>query len=244
MKFILHLRDLPLAWTDLDFRRIEHYQLLHPTESMQSLSEFLSKPFDFNPSKRSFSLKWAIGFVLIAAAARILPHPVNFTPLGAMALFGAASISRKWLAVALPIVAFWISDLFLNNVVYSMYYEGFTWFTPGYLWMYGAMILTSLIGFGLLGKVSIHRLAGASISSSIVFFLLSNFGVWLGSTLYPQTLTGLGACYVAGLAFLQNSLAGDLFFSAALFGGYAILINRMQTDLEEKAEKVDVRSDF
>lgn len=210
---------------------------------MQQLSDFLSKTFEFDTTKHSISLKWAIGFVLIAAAARILPHPVNFTPLGAMALFGAASISRKWLAVLLPLAAFWISDLFLNNVVYSMYYEGFVWFTPGYIWMYSGMVLTSMIGLGLLKKVNIRRVVGASLSSSLVFFLLSNFGVWLGSSFYPQTITGLGACYVAGLAFLQNSIAGDLFFSAALFGGYAVLIHRTQTEFDKKTEKISVRSD-
>lgn len=210
---------------------------------MQHLSDFLSKTIDFNSQKQSLSLKWAIGFVIIAALARILPHPVNFTPLGAMALFGAASISRKWIAVLLPLAAFWISDLFLNNVVYSMYYEGFVWFTPGYIWMYSGMILTSIIGLGILKKVNVRRVVGASLSSSVIFFLLSNFGVWLGSTLYPQTLSGLVACYVAGLAFLQNSLAGDLFFSAALFGGYAYLLNRIGSRFEDETEKVSVRSD-
>ncbi len=210
---------------------------------MHYLSDLLSRTIDFHSRKQSLSLKWAVGFVLIAALARILPHPVNFTPLGAMALFGAASISRKWVALLLPLVAFWMSDLFLNNMVYSMYYEGFVWFTPGYIWMYSGMILTSLIGLGVFKKINARRVIGASLSSSVIFFLLSNFGVWLGSTFYPQTLSGLVACYVAGLAFLQNSLAGDLFFAAALFGGYAYLSNRLGDRIEEETEKVTVRSD-
>jgi hypothetical protein len=196
---------------------------------MKLLSDAFSSKLDVHSEGRSSSLWLAIAFVLLAAFARILPHPVNFTPLGAMALFGAAAFSSRAIAVILPLAAYWLSDLFLNQVVYSAYYDGFVWFTSGFGWMYGAMVLTSVIGFAILRSVSVGRIIGASLITSTAFFLITNFGVWAGSTLYPQTLAGLTACYVAAIPFFQNALAGDLFFSAALFSAYAYVRHR---DLE------------
>lgn len=193
---------------------------------MKLLSDAFSSKLDVRAGGRSSSLWLAAGFVLLAAFARILPHPVNFTPLGAMALFGAAAFTSRVAAVALPLIAYWISDLFLNQIVYAAYYDGFVWFTPGFGWMYGAMILTSVIGFAVLRRVTVGRVIGASLLTSTAFFLITNFGVWSGSALYPQTFAGLTACYIAAIPFFQNALAGDLFFSAALFSAYAYVRHR------------------
>jgi len=156
--------------------------------------------------------------ILIAAMSRLIPHPYNFTPIGGMALFGAAYFSRRWVAVAVPFVAMWLSDLVLNNVVYKAYYpsESFVWW--GSAWVYAAFAAIAILGFLVLTRIRPGRILVASLSASVLFFLITNFSVWLGSTVYPQTIAGLGACYAAGLPFFGNTLAGDLFYSALLFG--------------------------
>ncbi|MFN0013168.1 MAG: DUF6580 family putative transport protein [Saprospiraceae bacterium] len=169
----------------------------------------------------------AIVLVILAALTRLLPHPHNFTPIAAIGLFGAAVFERRWLAFLMPFAALFLSDLFLNNIIYAQYYDGFVWFTSG--WIYLAFALVALIGrSSLLNKVSVKNVAMASLSASLSFFLVTNFSVWLESTLYPKTLGGLAACYTAGLPFFTNTVLGDLFFSAVLFGGYAWAMNNFR----------------
>ncbi len=161
--------------------------------------------------------------VLLAAFSRLIPHPPNFAPIGAMSLFGAAYFSRKYLAFVVPIVAMWLSDLLLNNVIYGQYFDHFVWFYNGFYWTYAAFIFIGLIGFGLLKKVRPKNLLIASLSASVVFFLVSNFGVWASGTMYPNTFSGLMSCYTAGLPFLKNTLIGDLAYSGALFGIFEVI---------------------
>ncbi|MFN0037619.1 MAG: DUF6580 family putative transport protein [Saprospiraceae bacterium] len=162
----------------------------------------------------------ALALIALAALTRLLPHPHNFTPIGAIALFGAAYFSRQWLMLAVPFAALFLTDLFLNNVVYRDLYGGqFTLITSW--WIYAAFALVMLAGMGWLSKkVSGVRVLGASLSASAVFFLVTNFSVWAESGMYPKTAAGLAACYTAGLPFLGNTVLGDLFFSAAMFGVY------------------------
>ncbi|MEO0733731.1 MAG: DUF6580 family putative transport protein [Bacteroidota bacterium] len=162
---------------------------------------------------------WLIlGLIILAAGARLLPHPPNFVPTGAMAQFGAAVLPKRWLALLVPMAAFYLSDLVLNNVVYAEYFEGFYWgISP---WIYGAVLLMVLLGMGLLRnrRFSWLRVGGAAAGASLVFFFASNFGVWAGGTMYPRTFAGLGMAYAAGLPFLLNSLIANLVFSGVLFG--------------------------
>lgn len=173
---------------------------------------------------RTIPLRTGLIFLFIfgAAFSRLLPHPPNFTPVGAIALFGAAYFSRKHLALLLPFAALWISDLFLNNVVYARLYpewqDHFQWF--GSPWVYAGFGLIALLGFGLLQKITLPRLLGASVGASILFFLVTNFGAWIGNPAYPQTSAGLFAAYAMGLPFFWNTLAGDLLFTAVLFGAF------------------------
>jgi len=162
----------------------------------------------------------AIALIALAALTRLLPHPSNFTPLAAIALFGAAYFNRQWLMLVVPFAALFLTDLFLNNVIYRELYGGqFTLITSW--WIYAAFALVMLAGFGLLSKkVSSLRVLGASLSASAIFFLVTNFSVWAESGMYPKTLAGLAACYTAGIPFLGNTVLGDLIFSAALFGVY------------------------
>lgn len=147
-----------------------------------------------------------LAMVLAAAAFRLLPHPPNFTPVGAMALFAGATFAGRRIALLVPIVAMVLSDLLL----------GFSAITP---FVYGSIALAAVIGFRLRHRRSVAGVLGGALASSILFFIITNFAVWVLFDYYPKTPAGLAACYVAAIPFFQNTLAGDLFFSAALFGG-------------------------
>ena len=159
--------------------------------------------------------------VLIAALSRLLPHPPNMTAVGAMALFGGAYATNRFAAFILPLISLFLSDLILNNVVYSAFNNGqFVWFYDGAMWIYAAVALIVLVGLTLAKNVNSKSVLAASVVSDILFFLISNFGVWQSGLMYPKTMTGLTTCYVAGLPYFLNSLIGDLAFAAVLFGGF------------------------
>ena len=147
--------------------------------------------------------------ILVAAVLRLVPHPPNFTPIGAMALFSGAYLGRRWLAFAAPLGAMVISDAVLG------FYSGF-WVT------YLAIGLVVIIGWLALSRMSPLRVGLAAVASSVTFFLVSNFGTWALGGMYPHTSAGLAACYVAAIPFFQNTLAGDLFYATLLFGGFRI----------------------
>lgn len=175
-------------------------------------------------------IKWQFSIlmliVLLAAFSRLVPHPPNFTPIGAMALFGAAWFTNRFQALLLPLLALWLSDLALNNLVYARYYDGFTWLHSGFYWTYGAFLLIGLVGRFWLKKVKTTRIVTGSLMASTLFFLISNFGVWTTGLMYPITVQGLIACYTAALPFFLNTLVGDLLYSSALFGTFELARNR------------------
>lgn len=175
-------------------------------------------------SKKSFVILSA--FILLAALSRLLPHATNFTPVGAIALFGAAYFTNKKWALIIPLTALWISDLLLNNIMYSSYYEGFAWFTGGFLYIYGAFAMVVVLGYYLLKKITIGRVLGGAIGASVIFYVISNFGVWISSPMYPLTFEGFIACYVAAIPFFHYTLAGNIIYSAALFGAFEWAKNR------------------
>jgi hypothetical protein len=166
----------------------------------------------------------ALSLILLAVITRLtlnlIPNPpYNFSPLAAIGLFGIASFKRPVLALAIPFLALFVSDLFLNNVIYAKYYTGFTLINSW--WIYAAFALVVFTGWALLRqKTSPTRVVAASLISSIVFFLVTNFSVWQEGILYPLNAAGLMASYTAGLPFLGNTILGDLFFSSMLFGLY------------------------
>jgi hypothetical protein len=156
--------------------------------------------------------------IVLAVATRLLPHPHNFAPIGGVALFGAAWFRHRISGFVIPLVAMWLSDLYINNVTYAAYNTGFVWLSDGFYWMYGSFALISLMGLLLFREVTPGRVMGGAIASSLLFFLITNFGVWLSSSVYPQTMNGLVTCYAAGIPFYWNTLAGDLVYSGVLFG--------------------------
>jgi hypothetical protein len=165
-------------------------------------------------------------FIAIIFFGRILPHPYNFTPLIAVTLLSSYSLSNKFLAIMIPLVGFWISDLFMNNYIYAGYFTDFTVFNSGMIWTYGAIVLVALMGSSFLNKISTGKVVLASLSGSTIFYLISNFGVWAFSPMYAKTLTGLVQCYSLALPFYGTSLMGDLVYSALLFGAYQLVFSK------------------
>ncbi len=170
----------------------------------------------------------AISLIFIAVLSRLIPHYPNFTALGAAALFSGALLrSNPLLAFGVPIASYWLSDLILNNLIYSAYYDGFVLFSPSAIYQYLAIAAMVALGRGL-GQPKSTRLLGASIAAATVFYLISNFGVWLSSGMYPHTLSGLLLCYEAGLPFfLKGTLPSTILYSYALFTVYAYLRRRV-----------------
>ncbi|MFL6787246.1 MAG: DUF6580 family putative transport protein [Sphingomicrobium sp.] len=152
--------------------------------------------------------------IFVAAALRLVPHPPNFTPIAAMALFGGAQLGRRALAFAAPLGALLLSDAVIG-------------FHSGMPYVYGSVALIVLIGWAIAKRVAALTVASAAVASSVLFFVVTNFGTWATGELYPSTLAGLSACYVAAIPFFQNTLAGDLVYSCLLFGGFALLERRL-----------------
>ena len=163
-----------------------------------------------------------ISLILFASFTRIIPHMPNFTPIGAMALFGGAYLKNKNHAFLIPIISLWISDIIINNFILS-YYNDFTWFYPGFLWQYGSFFIMILIGFFFLKKISFKNVFITCLCSSLLFFVITNFGVWISGSMYPLSLDGLLMCYLAALPFYKGTLLGFIFYSSFLFGAYESL---------------------
>lgn len=158
--------------------------------------------------------------ILVAGLSRLLPHPPNFTALGAMALFGGAALNSKILRIALPLAALFVTDVIINNTIYYNAAEGFTLFYSGAIWTYLAIGIIAVVASGIVSKLNISKVVLGSFTASALFFIISNFGVWSTGILYPTTVEGLVTCYAAALPFFGNTIAGDLFFSTVLFGGF------------------------
>ena len=162
--------------------------------------------------------------ILLAAFTRIMPHPPNFSPMAAIGLFGAAHFAKKWQAFFIPLIGIWVSDLVINNYVYSSSSSNFVWFYSGFYWQYISYILIIFAGLFIFNRgISLTKTVGGMISSSGIFFLVSNFGVWAGGTMYPKNFGGLITCYAAGVPFIHNTIISDVLFTTVLFGTYYLL---------------------
>lgn len=145
---------------------------------------------------------------------RIFPHPMNMTPLAALALAAGARATHAAVRYGLPLLVLFISDLLLGLHATMPF-------------VYASMALVVLLGGLLQGRGAIAW-AGASVGGSLLFFLITNFGVWLVAGYYPLDLAGLAACYVAAIPFLWKTMAGDLFFVLLFFGSFALLDYRIR----------------
>jgi hypothetical protein len=173
------------------------------------------------------------GMIFLAALSRLVPHPPNFSPVEAIALFGGAYFARRSAAIWLPLVAMFVSDLALGLVNGGIYADYFL--SAGFALVYLCIALSAVLGFGLRGRASAPRVLGYSLLASALFFLVTNFGAWLGSSMYPQNAAGLLAAYVAGIPFFQNTVLGTLFYSTLLFGSFAWMRQRNPALLAQTA---------
>ncbi len=158
--------------------------------------------------------------IFFAVVLRLLPHPPNVAPIAAMALFGGAYLNKKY-ALIVPLLAMFASDIFL----------GFHSTMP---FVYGSFLLTGLIGFWIRKHKNAHNIIFASIASSLLFFIITNFGVWFMGSMYPKTILGLVDCYVAGIPFFRNTMVGDLLYVGVFFGSYRVILNSIQDLISEK----------
>ncbi len=153
--------------------------------------------------------------VVLAVLARFAPHPPNFTPAFGALLFGGAYLKKRD-SIWFPLVLLAASDLVLTTWAYGM---RVSWSEP-VDWLGFASI--ALLGVWLRNRVSVRNVLGAALAGPALFFLISNFGVWLGFQIYPRSLAGLAACYIAALPFFGNSLAASLLYGGFLFGAYEV----------------------
>ena len=148
----------------------------------------------------------AAGILMLGVISRLIIHLPNFTPVIALALFGGVYL-KKQQAVILPVLMMVIADLFLGADVTFL----FTW---------GSMALVALLGLWVRENKSFTTVAGSSLLSSVLFFLVTNFGVWLVQNMYPRTPAGLIECYVMAVPFFGSTLVSTVVYTAVLFGGY------------------------
>ena len=162
------------------------------------------------------------GIVVVAAALRIVPHPLNFAPIGALALFGGAYFSSKRAAIAVPLLSLIAGDFF-------------TGFHRLMFYVYASFLVSVAIGYWLRRKKSASRVGVATVAGAIQFFLITNLGMWVMGTMsiFPKTFAGLLACYAAGIPYFGNTLLGDSFYAALLFGGFA-LVEHLSRALRER----------
>lgn len=157
--------------------------------------------------------------IVAAAASRLLPHPPNVTSLTAIALFGGAYFSNRWVAFAVPMLA-----LALSNLVLGVYWSWSIMAWQPHLWVqYVSFALIVGLGFLLRERRGAWRIAGITLASSVLFFVVTNLGEWAFQVWYPKTWEGLVACFIAAIPFFRNSLIGDFGFVVLLFGGMHLL---------------------
>jgi hypothetical protein len=149
-------------------------------------------------------------FILITLgiAARFLPHPANFAPIGAIAIFSGLYLPKKW-AIVLPLAAVFFSDIFIG--FYSL---------PIMLSVYGGFVIMGLIGLAVRQNKKLSTVLGGTILGSIIFYLVTNGAVWAFGSLYAHNLAGLMQSYIMAIPFFRNSLLGDLFYTGVLVGAY------------------------
>ena len=155
----------------------------------------------------------ALVLVVFGALLRLLPHPANFAPVGAIAIFGGAVLPRK-LAWWLPLAVMAASDAVIG-------------FYPVFLFTWAAFLLVGLFGMTLRRNNTWTRILLGSFGGALIFFFVSNFGVWVSSGMYAHTLSGFMQCYAMALPFFRNTLAGDLTYNTVLFGAFALATKRL-----------------
>ncbi len=162
----------------------------------------------------------AIGMMfLIALSTRLIPHPPSFTGVSAFLITGIFLFRRVAMITALTVLVFFLSDLILNNIIWSSYFDGFALVSPMFKFAALAYILIAGVT-ALFKKAKLRNYFIAVVFAAIAFFLISNYGVWLMGITYPMTSEGLIACYMAGLPYIGIDIIATILFSAIYYGLY------------------------
>lgn len=170
--------------------------------------------------------------MIIGACARLIPHMPNFSPTESLAIFGAAYLGRNILAYIFPMITMYITDLVINNTIARPYFpdhEGMVLWS-NYM-LFNALAIVSIVFFttNMLQKITLKNVFLSAIASSIIFFLITNFGaLWSPTSLYTKDLSGLMTSYVAGLPFFRTTLLANLLFTGVIFGSMYLLTNLIQ----------------
>jgi hypothetical protein len=157
----------------------------------------------------------ALFLVVLGTVLRVIPHPWNLTPVGAVALFSGATFDRRRWSFLLPLTTLFLGDVALELTTG----HGFHSLMPV---VYGTFAMIVVFGLLLRDRRDSSRAVGSgAVASATLFFVTTNFAVWASGMTYPMTWAGLVQCYVAGIPYYGTMLAGDLLYSALLFGTFA-----------------------
>jgi hypothetical protein len=166
----------------------------------------------------------SISLLVIGVFGRIIPHPPNFTPIGGIIIFSILKLENKVFKNLMPLFVFWVSDLIINNILipynFPQYYQGFTLIGSSFIYLALIVIIVSLKFY--IKHYSKHIILGSSFISAALFFLITNFGVWLGSSIYPPNFLGFLICLGAGVPFFGNNLLSTVIYSFILIKGYEL----------------------
>ena len=174
---------------------------------------------------RKVQIAVIIGLLVLGALARVFPHAPNFTPIVAMALFGAVIFKNKNLAILLPMAALLLSDIMLE-LSFQLGYRSFSGFHSGMIYVYGAFFLIAFLAYFGLKKANFLSIGLGALGASVLFFLITNFGVWLSGSMYTMDFTGLIGCYTAAIPFFHNTVLSTFMYSGVFFGAYYLLNQR------------------
>ena len=172
----------------------------------------------------------ALMMIIGGVVLRLVPHLPNFAPISATALFGGAYLNKRF-ALLIPLVAMVISDyllLYVNPfrvpiVDFSRIYPPDAMFHSTTFYVWGSFMISGLIGLWLRKRKKPVYIIGASLATSVQFFLITNFGVWAAGA-YARDLSGLAQSYIMGLPFFRGTFVGDRFYTATFFGAYELAL--------------------
>ncbi|OFX79939.1 MAG: hypothetical protein A2X12_04070 [Bacteroidetes bacterium GWE2_29_8] len=159
---------------------------------------------------RSFAI---ISVIFAGILFRFIPHYPNFTPIAAIALFSGAFLNKKYLAYFIPLIIMFLSDLIIG-------------FHSTMIFVYLSIAITVLMGNVLLKKIKTVNVVGASLLSSSLFFIITNFGMWATTNLYPKDFNGLLQAYTMAIPFFNNGIMGDAFYSLLILGAFSFVDNK------------------
>lgn len=160
---------------------------------------------------------------IIAVISRLIPHAPNFTPIESIALFAGVFFANGFIRIFLPLVALYVTDLILNNTILRIFFteqEGIIWFSDYMIWNTLSILGIILIGYHLSKKITVGTIGLSAVVASVLFFSITNLGMWISSPIYTKDFQGLYYCFVAALPFFRTSLISTLVFSYVLIGGF------------------------